>query len=324
MFSETTMDEQKIVELLRLQRELTTEEKEMLYEWYGQFPEYRHLTFDSLSDKQRIAREMHSKVFEQLPARPRQLWPFVMRIAAVVIAAIALGWWLWPTARKHAPDNARWVEIHADSGGKNKLVKLPDGSNVTLFPGSTVKYSEPFDSGKRQVTIGGLAYFEVVHNSGHPFTVQTAADISTTVLGTTFTVKAFEHNTTVQVGLLSGKVRVDKAGETIDVLDPNEQLIVGTRDNYVHKQPLGSGRGIEWLSGTLVLNDASLHEIAAVIQHVYGLSASFDERATEHMRFNLQTQMDAPITELLEMISLISDLDCHIDKNTVFFELQNL
>lgn len=323
MLSKTTMDEQKIVELLRLQRELTTDEKEVLYEWYAQFPEYRNLTFDSLSDKQRIAREIRSKVFAKLPVRPRQLWPFVIRIAAVVTAAIAFGWWLWPTALKHAPGSSRWIEINADSGGKNRFVELPDGSNVTLFPGSTVKYSEPFDSGKRQVNVSGLAYFEVTRDSGHPFIVDTEGGISTTVLGTTFTIKAFEHNTTVQVGLLSGKVRVDKAGETIDVLDPNEQLIVGTKDNYVRKQPLDGGQDIEWLSGTLVLHDASLREIAAVIQHVYGLSSSFDERATEHMRFNLQTQMDAPIAELLEMISLISDLNCHIDKNTVFFELKN-
>jgi len=316
------MDEQKIMELLRLQRELTTEEKEVLYEWYDQFPEYRHLTFDDLPDKQRIAHEMRSKVFAQLPLGPRQLWPIIMRIAAVAVIAIALGWWLWPTYVNHAPD-AQWVEIHADKGAKNRIFQLPDGSKGTLFPGSSLTYSESFGREERNLTVRGLAYFDVAHDSDKPFTVNTEESISTTALGTTFTIKAFAENEVVQVGLLSGKVRVDKGDKVIDILNPNEQLTVSTKDDTVSKQPLDSGVDTEWLSGTLVLREAPLSEIVAVIQHLYGLQSSFDERATEHMRFNLQTQMDAPIAELLEMISLISDLSCRIDKNTVFFELKN-
>ncbi|GGC24385.1 hypothetical protein GCM10011386_15430 [Parapedobacter defluvii] len=318
------MDEQKIAELLRLQRELTTEEKEVLREWYDQFPEYHYLTFDSSSHKQRIAQEIRSQVFAQLPMCPRQLWPLVLRIASVVIAAVVLGWWLWPLTRKHTPDNIRWVEIHADSGGKNRFVNLPDGSNVTLFPGSTLKYRKPFIRERRLINVSGLAYFEIAPDREHPFTVDTEEGISTTVIGTTFTIKAFAEDGAVQVGLLSGKVRVDKKGDVIDILNPNEQLTVSTKDNAVHKQPLDSSPNTEWLSGTLVLREAPLSEVAAVIQHLYDLECSFDQLATADMRFNLQIPMDAPVAELMETISLISDLDCRIHKNTVFFELKTL
>lgn len=57
--------------------------------------------------------------------------------------------------------------------GQRVNLDLPDGSNVWLNAGTTMKYPVSFMKGKREVILDGEAYFEVAHNEKSPFVVRT-------------------------------------------------------------------------------------------------------------------------------------------------------
>ncbi len=59
----------------------------------------------------------------------------------------------------------------------------------------------------RDVYLSGEAFFEVTKNPDRPFRVF-ANEIVTKVLGTSFTVRSFENDTTIQVIVRTGKVTV--------------------------------------------------------------------------------------------------------------------
>ena len=56
--------------------------------------------------------------------------------------------------------------------GKTSEVLLPDGTNVILNAGSRLVYPEKFKGKLREVFLYGEAFFDVRHDSGHPFVVQ--------------------------------------------------------------------------------------------------------------------------------------------------------
>src|SRR5690349_1432497 len=94
---------------------------------------------------------------------------------------------------------------HTNTSQKPLLIVLPDGSRLTLATGSRVSYAHTFGSADtakngvtRDVYLLGEAFFEVTKDPHRPFRVF-ANEIVTKVLGTSFTVRSFEKDTTIQV-----------------------------------------------------------------------------------------------------------------------------
>jgi len=87
-------------------------------------------------------------------------------------------------------------------------ITLPDGSVVHLASQSRISYSNSFDSSlTRDVYLSGEAFFNVEKNPERPFRVF-SNEIITKVLGTTFTVRSFEKDSTIQITVKTGKVSV--------------------------------------------------------------------------------------------------------------------
>ncbi|WP_315815721.1 FecR family protein [Paraflavitalea speifideaquila] len=132
---------------------------------------------------------------------------------------------------------SRQLIENVNTSDKPVTIALPDGSSLSLSPGSRIGYGNQFDSSvTRDVYLSGEAFFEVTKNPDRPFRVF-ANEIVTKVLGTSFTVRSFENDTTIQVIVRTGKVTVysqaitntrrsatdHKPGEVI--LTPNQQLV---------------------------------------------------------------------------------------------------
>jgi transmembrane sensor len=90
--------------------------------------------------------------------------------------------------------------------GEKMTIALKDGSLIELYPASEVSFREEMKS-QREFHLQGKAYFKVASDINRPFVVY-SDELSTTVLGTSFTVTAFEEDNTIKVGLHTGKVLV--------------------------------------------------------------------------------------------------------------------
>ena len=104
-----------------------------------------------------------------------------------------------------------------------ELINLPDGSKVWLGPQSKLRYPRTFEKSRRNVALGGEAFFEVQHNPKKPFSVKTQY-INTTVLGTSFKIDAFPAQKDISVAVVSGSVRVSRKGKVIDRLIKGEKI----------------------------------------------------------------------------------------------------
>lgn len=139
-------------------------------------------------------------------------------LAACVILAIGLGWSLLNREKPLSPMVAQTVKEKTvipspvlrnlvNHSGKPRRYELEDGTIVVLFEKSEMHFPEPFDGDKRHIYLQGKAEFQVAKNESKPFTVF-SGDISTTALGTRFTVTAFEDSKHIFVRLFEGKVVV--------------------------------------------------------------------------------------------------------------------
>ena len=217
-------------DLLRryLAGECSQEEHERVNAWYESLATETDVTgiLDVVHDegvedrmlgniKSRIASVELERPVRALPARKTTHW---LRYAAVLLILILAGvgayYFSAIDRHKEATDS---LSLIANSDLIIRRIRLPDGSLIWLYPNSSVEFPGNFGNGVRKVALKGEAFFVVARDEEHPFSIKTS-DVVTTVLGTSFNIKAYEHEPSIEVEVMSGKVRVglsDKTGQEV-------------------------------------------------------------------------------------------------------------
>jgi ferric-dicitrate binding protein FerR (iron transport regulator) len=188
------------------------------------------------------------------------------------------------TPSKHLIENA-------NTSGKPVKLVLPDQSLVELGAGSRIAYANNFDSSQtRDVYLLGEALFTVTKNPAHPFRVF-ANEIVTKVLGTSFTVRSFNHDSTIQVTVRTGKVSVYSQENTTNtetaspnqlggiILTPNQELVY-KKSNREFKKTLLQNPVVIAPDAVdqkiMQYEDAPLEKVFAQLSKTYGVNIVYD------------------------------------------------
>lgn len=213
-------------DLLRryLAGECSLEEQKRVNAWYESLGDGSDVTgiLDVLhdeGDEDRILGNIKSRITSgperELPVRNKVHWFRYAAVLLVLMLAGAGAFYFSSSVRtQNTSDQENFI---ANSDLTIRRINLPDGSLIWLYPNSTVEFSRDFSNGMRRVTLNGEAFFVVARDEARPFSIRTS-EVVTTVLGTSFNIKAYEHESSIEVEVMSGKVRVglkDKAGEEV-------------------------------------------------------------------------------------------------------------
>ncbi|HXB32026.1 MAG TPA: FecR domain-containing protein [Puia sp.] len=114
-------------------------------------------------------------------------------------------------------------------GGAQKEMVLADGSKVWLDAGSELKYPPKFTGSERLVELSGEAFFDVEGSSERPFRVRIkGAEVE--VLGTFFTIMAYNDEPENRTAVVDGDVKVTTDGKSVIVKPGQEVDLVYTPD----------------------------------------------------------------------------------------------
>ncbi|BDS09864.1 FecR family protein [Aureispira anguillae] len=195
------------------------------------------------------------------------------KVAAAVIGLIALSfWWIY---QKDSMVLAPMAQI--ETGKKEqKEITLPDGSVVMLNEGSSLSYKKSFTT--RSVHLKGEAFFEVTKQAGEPFEIITTTT-KTTVLGTSFNVRAYE-NKDVEVAVLTGKVAVEgrKGRKEKVLLLPNEAAVYKIEENTIEKETQVGVNSIAWKTQELVFKNTELSEVIKTLEQYFEVEITGDRK----------------------------------------------
>jgi ferric-dicitrate binding protein FerR (iron transport regulator) len=174
---------------------------------------------------------VNREVASEVAPTNRPQWPqWGLRIAASVLLTLGVGTgaYYW----QQQPD----LVTQQTQGQQQKELTLPDGTRVWLNEGSKLSYPTAFASERREVTLEGEAYFEVVHLQQHqPFVIK-ANGTETTVLGTSFNVAAAAKG--VEVSVVTGRVKLAHSGQA----GQEVMLTKGWTGAYDPGHPAGAAR----------------------------------------------------------------------------------
>ena len=193
-------------------------------------------------------------------------------MAAAAVAVVGLAGWLAlgrSPAQPLAPLTQRML---ATGVGVRDSLDLPDGTRVVLGPLSSVTVAAGYGGTAREVSIRGNAWFDVVHDADRPFTVH-AGSATIVDVGTRFAVRS-DASAGVAVSVLEGAVSlraVNTPARQGVILQAGDNGLLKTGGEVVARRGTVVDDDVAWLSGRLVLREATINEVKAAMRSWYGL-----------------------------------------------------
>lgn len=257
----------------------------------------------------------------QIPVKkqtPKFNW---IAYAAACLLICTSGWFGY---RYFNQSSALVYEEISNVDGKHSKIKLPDNSVVYLGGGSTLKYVKNFSGEKRDVMLDGEAFFDVVHKA-KPFVVK-SGEITTVVLGTSFNIKAYPAEHKVAVTVQSGKVgvmaNVQGRPQMVKYLVKNEEISINTQNGIYTFNNTDASAVSSWINNEFVFYNTTYSEIAASLEHHYGVKIRFTEPDLGNVRLTAKLR-GMTLTDAMETLSALSGLGYTQKGNQLFISNNN-
>ncbi|QHT71392.1 DUF4974 domain-containing protein [Rhodocytophaga rosea] len=234
----------------------------------------------------------------------RKLFSWVRNIAAVLLISAALGWGIWQINSS----SVEWIE-KASLQETSQMIVLADGTKIWLNSQSKLRYPEQFDTNIREVFLEGEAYFEVAENAEKPFIIHSQSSV-TQVLGTTFTVRSYEAEPTVEVNLLSGKVAFSLENTQPDhkvTLKPGQKGVLNKARQKITVSGNENENFLAWKTGKLVFQDIALRDALQTLETYYQIDFTVTDSLLLNCRFT-GSFTQAPLEDVLQVFAFGSDI----------------
>jgi transmembrane sensor len=228
----------------------------------------------------------------------------------------------------------------ATQAGSRTRLELPDGTQVWLNANSQLAYgNKSFGTEEREVTLSGEAFFDVAKNERVPFIIHTG-NITITVMGTAFNVRAYPREKTVETALIRGLVEITTAKDPDRkiILKPNEKIIVpadnspeeDNRQTVAANSPSSlysivklrkdSTQAIPetvWMESKLEFDNEPFEELAPKLENWFNIKIHFRNEGIKKRRFSAIIEKET-LTETLDAMRISGHFSYQIKDNELW------
>lgn len=186
---------------------------------------------------------------------------------------------------------------------------LPDASEVTLYPGGQLSYSNPFVGNKRELKLDGKAFFSVTPDKQKPFRID-AGGCMVEVLGTSFMVN--NYGVTLEVKVETGKVKVsNQIGEVF--------LTAGEMATCIQQAKISKGKESKQATiiGSFDFSDASLNEVIKQLSAHYKITIQSENSTLGNCRLTASFAAES-LENILEVIALTLNISYRNEDGKIF------
>jgi ferric-dicitrate binding protein FerR (iron transport regulator) len=217
--------------------------------------------------------------------------------AAVFLLAMVGLWWF----KNNAKTDAQTIVYQTDTNEKD-TIQLPDGSTIWLNENTRLSFSEKFTP--RLVELDGEAFFAVTHQNGNLFKI-VSGNAETTVLGTTFNVRAYPNEANVEVTVATGKVALqNKNDERAKVeLTAGESAFFDNTTRQVQENPQPLVNADAWKTRRLDFRNLSTQAIIQTMERYFDIDVEVENPRILNCDLSMTQALDDPqLTDIFQQM----------------------
>lgn len=228
-------------------------------------------------------------------------WQKWMSYAAVFIGAVILSttFHYFYSADTFSSRPEVYASVSSPRGQITSLT-LFDGTTVWLNSGSTLKYSNQYGKGQREVSLDGEALFEVQKDLENSFIVN-MGDSKIRVHGTIFNAK--NYHAEKEVVLLEGKIEYSNQGKNV-FLKPNERVTEDENTGATIIDQVDASIYSSWIGGKIYFDNESLEDLSLRLERWYDMEFAFEKENIKSYKFTGVINKDKSLDYSLRIIQL--------------------
>jgi transmembrane sensor len=189
--------------------------------------------------------------------------------------------------------------------GVRDSVRLPDGTRVILAPASRLAVSPGYGHGSREVTLEGMAWLSVRHDTASPFTLH-LGQATVRDVGTEFTARADgEGASGSSVAVTEGSVELRGASpSSVPVtLVAGDRGVVQADGRVVAERGRVSEDDVAWTRGRLIFREAPMAEVRADLRRWYGVDLRFADSTLARRRITATFEGES-VDRVIQVVAL--------------------
>jgi len=288
--------EQELKEILKryVNNQATPAEMEAVDRWYDV------LDFEA-STAQLFVGETNEPLVRERRGHRLRFWSAA---AAILLLAFNTIWFF------NAKNTGQGKDLLISSAKtERKQLKLSDGTEVILNTGSKLIVSSDFGEKQRQVQLKGEAFFKVAKDAGRPFIIR-SGQLKTRVLGTSFNISAYPERERIKVSVLTGRVQVSETRAKTDTIlaesmSSNQTISFFRKTGRVELNTEDASLITSWRDNKLYIDNASLQDIAELLQGFYHLEVKDLSKAKETDRYTIRFNHES-MKAVLEILTQLT------------------
>lgn len=239
----------------------------------------------------------------------------ILQYAAAIIFLFSIGglagYFLSGTKTIEIADSG--IQKYSATKGSVCTIEMADGTKVWLNSGSELTYREDHQTKQRLAELHGEAFFEVKHREDFPLLIK-VNKIVVRDLGTTFNIKAYKEDHTVETSLIEGKVDIlsAKGGSPVASLAPGESAVYNSEDNKIEIKPFQTNVLSAWRDGKFVIRDQRLEDIFTEISRWYNVDFKFENQELRNYRYTGNIKKSTTALGVMRMLKLTTNFNYKI------------
>jgi transmembrane sensor len=200
--------------------------------------------------------------------RTASILPLWIRVAAIVVLVSGISILLY-NQRNNAPVKYNTVATTTTNISLNYT--LSDSSVISLNQHSQIACASNFGKKERRVKLTGEAFFEVKHDAGKPFIVESSGTFIK-VTGTSFNIKGNEPDSLVEVYVKTGSVLFFTSNKEGITLVAGETGVYNKNQGTFTKTKEANSNTTAYTNRVFVFYNTTLNEVFKQLNKVYGVT----------------------------------------------------
>lgn len=243
-----------------------------------------------------------------------RLSPFIKyAVAAMVILFAGIGTYFFTSKEtiqnkgsQQYADNKTYFE---SKKGEHLEITLPDGSTVHLNSNTKVAIIKTeFNTENREFWLEeGEAFFKIAKNPEKPFIIHSSS-LQTTVLGTSFNIKAYKELDETSVSVRDGKVQVEHQGNLLGVFTKNKQITFNKTTGSTVKSEVSWEDAASWMENRLVMSGANAKEFKLRLKQHFNVIVEIKNNKLDGKLLSCSFPRDVSLKEVMDGISLLYNI----------------
>ncbi len=279
---------------------------EWLAEWESGFPQYVPDVENKLDEY--LSKIEHAKKHKFIVNNNREIkpsfkyyrfWGYAVAIILIISLIVSI-----------LPISYVFNKQISTDYGEIKQVKLPDGSELTLYSNSKLTWNGLNFKNQRIVYLDGEANFDIKYNQeASKFKVKTKNEVTIVVYGTEFRFFSRERGSKVELnkGVIKLHYKEGKSKKTI-ALNPGESISLNKENKLTERSTFEPSRNIELKKHRFTFDNTPLSELKILIPEYFGLGIVIPDKEIEKLTLT-GTYTGNSLNELINSLSAVTGLN---------------